>query len=289
MPTNKVVLRTVEEFMEGYTPRYQPLYPLLLGNSQAYEAVVGKMNFNRLEAVGDVRAKHITPKDTEISQISVMNSAKSFKKYFVAKQFVQSALQAREDVEGIVAQVLDEHQKQMDDMILLGEGTAGNNVINNGLYWSGDANYTLESSVELHNAPDTQAELYELLMSNFADARELPGRKAIVVYGATALSKLDSLVPEQSVTVKALIDSGIAGSDATLVRLPSAVTPSSANGWIIVNLDQVKLHYTLLPQLADQGVNDEKMYSWHNFLMGSAMVEVQAANGIIRQPVTFEA
>jgi hypothetical protein len=38
---------------------------------------------------------------------------------------------------------------------------------------------------------------------------------------------------------------------------------------MIVNLDQVKLHYTALPKLKAQGVNEEKMYSWHNFIMGS--------------------
>jgi hypothetical protein len=286
MPTNKIVLRTVEEFMSDYQPRYQPFYPLLLGNSQAYSEEVGKVNFNRLEAVGDLRAKHITPKDTEIRQIAVKDSSKTFKKYFLANQYVQSQLQAREDVEGIVAQVLDEHQKQMDEMILLGEGTSTGTVINNGLFWSADGNYTLESSSAISAAPDTQSDFYETLMGTFADARELSGRKAIIVYGSTALAKLDSLLPDQAISLNQLINGAI-GGDANIVRLPSAVTPSGTNGWIIVNLDNVKLHYTALPQLKDQGVNPEKMYSWHNFLMGSAMVEVLSPNAVIRQPVTF--
>src|SRR3954468_12187091 len=100
MATNKIVLRTTEEFMAGYNPVYQPLYSLLLGRSQAYSEEVGKINFNRLNAVGDLRAKHLTPKDTEIRQISVVNSAKSFKKYFLANQYVQSELQAAEDIDG---------------------------------------------------------------------------------------------------------------------------------------------------------------------------------------------
>lgn len=288
MGTNKVVLRTVEEFMDGYKPRYVPFYPLLLKNSQAYAEEVGKINFNRLEAVGDLRAKHLTPKDTEITQIAVKNSAKTFKKYFLAKQYVQSALQAREDVEGIVSQVLDEHQKQMDDLFLLGEGTAANNVVNNGVFWSGDTNYTLENSDELANAPDTQNEFYDLMSTNLEKAKQLPGEKAIVVYGATALSKLNSLLPEQAVSVRSLVNE-ILDEETRIVSLPTAVTPSNVNGWMIINLDQIKTHYTTLPELKDQGVNAEKMYSWHNFLMGSAMVEVLAPNGIIRQPVTFEA
>ena len=71
--------------------------------------------------------------------------------------------------------------------------------------------------------------------------------------------------------------------------MPTAVTPAGVQGWIVVNLDQIKFHYTVLPNLKAQGVNDEKMYTWHNFLMGSCMVEVLAENGIIHQPATFEA
>ena len=53
--TNKVVLRSVEEFMAGYEPGYQPLYPLFLGKAQSYSEEAGKVTFNRVEAVGDIR------------------------------------------------------------------------------------------------------------------------------------------------------------------------------------------------------------------------------------------
>lgn len=288
MSTNKLVLKSVDAFMADYSPTYQPLFPLFLPNSQQYSEEVGVQNFKRLEAVGDIRAKHITPKDTDIRQIAVKEGSKSFKKYFLANQFVQSSLQDQSRSEDVVRQVLDEHQKHMDDMLLLGEGTAGNNVVNNGLYWSGDSNYTLESSDELHNAPDTQGELYEAIMASVEAARDIDGEKLIIVYGSTALSKLNSLFPEQAVSVKGALDAALSGI-GRIVRMPSAVTPSSANGWIVVTPSQVKLHYTALPQLKAQGVNEEKMYSWHNFLMGSCMVDVLVSGAIIRQPVTFEA
>ncbi len=81
--------------------------------------------------------------------------------------------------------------------------------------------------------------------------------------------------------------SDVLGSEFAFAEMPSAVTPSNTNGWIVVTLPQVKLHYTALPKLAAQGVNDEKMYSWHNFLMGSAMVDVLALDAIIRQPAAY--
>lgn len=288
MSTNKLVMKSVDQFMGDYVPTYNPLYPLLLGNSLQYNEEVGQINFKRLEAVGDIRAKHITPKDTDIRQIAVKEGSKTFKKYFLANQFVQSNLQDSSRNESVVKQVLDEHQKQFDDLVLLGEGTAANNVINNGLYWSGDANYLLESSDELRNSPDTQADLYEATMALIQSGRDIDGEKVLIMYGSTALSKLDSLFPEQAVSVKSALDGASEGS-ARIIRMPSAVTPSSANGAILVTLPQVMLHYMMLPQLKAQGVNEEKMYSWHNFLMGSAMVEVLGYKGIIRQPWTFEA
>jgi hypothetical protein len=69
--------------------------------------------------------------------------------------------------------------------------------------------------------------------------------------------------------------------------MPAAVTPSNANGWIIANLDQAKLNYTALPSLKSQGINEESMYAWFNFMMGSMMLEVLASGAVIRQPVTF--
>lgn len=288
MATNKIVLRETDEFMAGYVPVYNPLYALLLGNSQAYSEEVGQMNFRRLEAVGDLRMKHITPKDTEIRQIAVKDSSKIFKKYFLANQYIQSLLQSAEDIEGIVAQVLDENQKLMDDLVLLGEGTAANNVVNDGLYWNDQDNYRLENSATVLNAPDTQASFYETIMGTIEESRKLSGRKAIIVYGATALGKLNSLFPDQAISLKASLEE-VLEDDESIVRMPADVTPSNVNGWMVVNLDRTKLHYTTLPKLDGQGVNEEKKHSWHNFLVGSTMVEVQAQDAVIRQPVTFEA
>ncbi len=92
--TNQIVLRSVEQFMSDYTPIYQPIYPLALtGKAQQYERQVGKLDFRRVQTVGDIRAKHITPKDSEMQQIAVMEGKKTFKKYFLANQFVRSDLQ----------------------------------------------------------------------------------------------------------------------------------------------------------------------------------------------------
>lgn len=284
MNTSKIALRTVEEFMSDYTPVYQPIYPLLLGKSQKYAAEAGKHEFRRVNTVGDIRAKHITPKDTEIRQIAVMEGKKAFKKYFLANQFTLSEFQDQQGVEEVVSQVLDEHQIQMDELVLLGEGTSGSDVLNNGLFWSGDANYTLETSDEIASSGRLR-EFHTNVVASAKKADQLAGRKVCLFYG-NVIPLFRSLHENSERAVREVLQAALPAY--SFVELPEAVTPASANGWIVVNLDQVKMHYTELPALMDQGVNAEKMYAWFNFLMGSAMVEVLAKNGIIRQPTTLQ-
>lgn len=286
--TNKIVLRTVEEFMSDYTPIYQAIFSLFLGKSQSYSEEVGTIDFKRADTVGDIRMKHVTPKDTELKQIAVADGKKSFKKYFLGNQFIQSELQDSQGNEDVIAQVLDENMKLADELLLFGEGTAANNVVNNGLYWSGDANYTLESSatVAAGTAADHLKDMHSKIMVTVSKSDQSAGRKILMIYGETAVAKFDSLYANSDAPFKKVLGD-VLGSNWTVVKMPTDVTPSGANGWIAINADQIKLHYTTLPVLRKQGVNDEKMYTWHNFLMGSMMVEVLVKNGIIRQPVTF--
>lgn len=285
MSSNKIVLRDVDEIMADYVPTYQPLWPLLLGKSQAYPEEVGKLNFKRLEAVGDIRAKHYNPKDTHIHQISVVEKTKTFKKYFLAEQFVQSTLQDRSQNEDVVKQVLDENNKLMDDLVLLGEGTSASTMINNGLYWSNDVNYLLQSSTELASTGGHLPALHASIITQKLLADSVAGRKVIVFYGSTMLSKLCGIY-DSSVTFKSALQNAI-GANYSIVEMPSEVTPATSYGFMILNLDQIKLHYTVAPKLSAQGVDERNMEVWHNFLMGSTMVEVLAYKGIIRQPHTF--
>lgn len=284
--TNKVVLREIDQLMADYAPQYPSFMPLFLGKSQSYSEQVGQLTFKRLEAVGDIRAHVVTPKDTEMRQISVKESSKVFKKYFLANQFVQSALQDSERIEDVVRQVLDEHQKQMDELFLLGQGTSASTAINNGLYWSADSNYTLESSSQLASTDNHLPALHASIVTAKAKADRMTGQKVVIYYGSTMLQKYNALYPDTQKPFKVAMGE-VLGPQYRQVELPADVTPNSANGYIIANLDQVKLHYTALPSLKAQGVNEEKMYVWHNFLMGSCMLEVLAANGIVRQPHTF--
>lgn len=286
MSTNKIVLRSSDEIMADYVPTYQPFWPILLGKSQAYPEEVGKINFKRLEAIGNIRNQHYNPKDTHIHQISVVEKLKVFKKYFLASQYVQSTLQDRSQNEDVVKQVLDENNKLMDDLVLLGEGTSASDVVNNGLFWSADPNYLLESSSELASTDGHLPALHASVVAEKIKADTVAGQKVIVFYGSTMLSKVCGIYASSSTPFKAALQAAL-GGNYSLAELPAEVTPSGANGFMILTLDQIKLHFTTAPKLADQGVDARNMEVWHNFLMGSAMVEVLAYKGVIRQPHTF--
>lgn len=284
--TNKIALRTVEEFMSDYTPVYQPIYPLFLGKSQQYAQEVGKRDFRRVQAVGDIRGDIITPKDTHIKQISVMEGKKTFKSYFRANQFLLSSFQDRQGVEEVVSQVLDEHQIQMDEILMTGEGTSGSDVLNNGLYWSADPNYTLESAISSISATDRARLVYGHLQTTIAKAKQLSGRKVVMLYGATTKGVYNGLLASSDKALATVLRES-ASADVSFIEVPDSPTPSGGEGWIVANMDQCKLHYNTLPQLLAQGNNEEKMHLWFNFLEGSMMLECLAKNAIIRQPVTY--
>jgi hypothetical protein len=286
--TNKIALRSVEEFMVGYKPAYNPILPLFLSIAQQYSVEAGKIDFKRADTVGDIRAKMVGPKDTEMHQIHSKEGTKTFKKYFFGAQYIQSQLQDTKGYEDVVGQVLDEHNKQADELFLLGEGTSASTMINNGLYWSNDPNYTLKTSYEVQKdaAGVHLADLYSKVVSVVQEADEVDGQKMVMVYGSDMIAKYNGLLTDTSSALSKVLTDALPG--VAFAKMPASITPSSANGFIVVNLDQNKLHYTLLPTIKGQGINDEKMYAWTNFLMGSSMLEVLALNGVIRQPLTFE-
>lgn len=283
--TNKIVLRTVEEFMNDYKPGYTSIMPLFMSNAQQHAIEVGTSDFKRIETIGDIRSRRFGPKDTELHQINAKEGKKTFSKYFFGSQFIQSQLQNVEGYEDVVAQVLDEHNKQGDEIFLTGDGTSDGTVLNNGLFYSKDPNYTKNASANIAATSDNLPGFYAKLAEVIEDANDIDGQKTVLVYGADARKKMVSLFPQTERSLQAVLDETF--SDIAFNLLPKSITPTGTNGFIVVNLTQTKLHYTVLPSVRKQGVNDEKDYAWTNFIMGSSMLEVLAKDGVIHQPVTF--
>lgn len=285
--TDMITLSTIEQFTEGYTPIYPPIYPLLLqGKTQKYAETVGQVNFTKMDVVGDVRAKHITPKDTILEQIAAAEGKKGFKKYFLGNQFIQSDYQDARDVDSVTGQVLDEHNKQFDELLLLGEGTSASTMVNNSLFWSNDPNYTLEDPAAISAGTDPLIDFQAKLMASVVKADLLSGRKLLMFYGTDAVARFNSMYVTQPVPYKRVLRD-ILGNNYSEAVVPAEITPAGVNGWMILNMDQIKTHYVTVPKIKGRGINEEKSYAWTNFVMGSAMIEVLAKNAIVRQPVTF--
>lgn len=276
--TNKIVFRSVEEFMSGFTPRYTSLMALFLSGARQHEATVGEAKYTQVSAMGDIRNRVVTPKDTELHQIGAGPLSKAFKKYFLGSQYIQSNLQDRQGYEDVVAEALDEHNKHNDEIFLGGDGQ------NNGLLVSTDANFTSRSSAAM---ADLDA-LYNKIVEQALIANEIEGQKVLLYFGDTMSTKFNSLFGDNKVPFSEAVGGADALSGYDFIKVPTAVVPASlTSGFAIVNMGKIQVHYMILPEVNNQGTNEEKNYAWTNFLQGSSMVDVKTKDAIILQPLTF--
>jgi hypothetical protein len=285
--TNKPVMKTTQQYQSDFVMTYSPIVGLFLPKSQQYDEKVGKLELRRIEAVGDIRGKRYTPKDTHVHQINVTEREKTFKKYFDKSQFVISGLQDNENVDEVVNQVLDEHNAQMDERFLMGDapGTTPGTQLNNGLFLSSDSNYTLESSTEIAFGNTRLSDFHTKVVGTAQKSDQIAGRKLIMFYG-NVVPLFNSLYATSQVAWKQALQD-VLGPDYALAVMPEEITPSGANGWIVANLDQCKLHYITLPKLVASGYDERNDEYWFNFLQASCMLEVLAKNGVIHQPSTL--
>lgn len=287
--TNLITLKSVDQFLADFKPTYKPLVPSFLPAGKQYTIEEGKLNFKRVEAIGDLEAKHFGSKDTEMHTISAKPGSKVYNKYFLAAKFIHSQLQSAEGVETVNAQVLDAHNKQADVLFLTGEGTSNATVKNNSLFYSQDPNHTTLASYEVKKDTNDNylSDLYEKVMSVYEQADIVEGQKMILFYGSETLKKYNGLFVETKTSLSKTLADALPG--VSIKKIPAAVTPVGQEGILVVNMDQIDLHYTTLPIIRSQGVNQENEYAWTNFLMGSFMVDVKAKDGVIRQPFTYQA
>jgi hypothetical protein len=181
----------------------------------------------------------------------------------------------------VIAQVLDHQNKQADRLLLFGGGTSTSDIKNNGLILSNDPNHQT-------NAPEAIADLVDFhatVMSVVEDASAVAGDKTLLFYGSAAATRLNSLHATSPVSVRKTLQEAL-DAGVNIASIPSEVAPAGS-GLVLINRSLTKLHYTVLPQVEDNGVNTEKKYAWWNFLMGSMMIEAQAKKAIIHQPLTF--
>lgn len=283
MSTNLIISQTSQEFLSGYTPIYSPIYPLFTQNGQQYALQAAERTLRRAVALGDIRTKRYSPKDTEVKHFNAGPQDKVFKAYLNVVRFTHSIFQDASGVPDILSQALEEHQKAQDELLYFGDGATDGAQINNGLYFSSDANYVKESSSSL--SATNQLELFHQAVVSEARAVSVGGERSIIFYGDTCLAALDSLHASGGGTVLGNLIEVL--SDFNLIRSPKGLTPSGENGILVVNHAQVKTHYVTEPVILDQDTDRKEMQAWANFVQGSMMVDVAAPGGIRKLPLVF--
>lgn len=288
MATNLIISQTSLEFLSGYTPVYSPIYPLFTSGgptqSQQYALEACERTIRRAVALGDIRTKRYSPKDTEVKHFNAGSADKVFKAYMNVVRFTHSVFQDATGVPDILSQALEEHQKAQDELLFFGDGATDGTQINNGLYFSSDVNYVKESSSSL--AASGQLLAFHQTVVSEARAVNVGGKRSILFYGDSCLAALDSIHDFGGGAVVATLED-VLGNEFDFIRSPKGLTPSGDNGILIINHAQVKTNYVTEPVIMDQDTDRKEMQAWANFVQGSMMVDVTAPGGIRKLPLVF--
>lgn len=280
MNTSHIGTADIEKMNDSFIPAYAPLFSLFLGKSEEYEAKEGNVTFKEVETVGDVKAKRIGPKTTELELINTRVSKKVFNKYYHGIKYTVSELQTDESFQKTINQVLDEHSKQFDEIFVTGDS------LNNGLLASTDSNYVLKSSVNVGTTlAAKQAALLAKIAEILEDMKSIAGAKTIYYYG---ISDVMNSVDANGLPFKRIL-MDVLGEEVEIVKIPTEALGSFAalKGFAVVCQDQVTLNYTALPQVKASDMNQEGGYRWARFLSGSSMLEIDAKGAVQHQPVAY--
>jgi hypothetical protein len=282
MSTGYPNVKSTTEFLKDYVPTYKPIFPLFLTKGKKHAEEIGQAISKRYEAVGDYRMAQITPKDTLLRTIGCGERSKTFKKLFLMNQFELSGLQSQDAQSEIVKQVLDEGSKQFDEGLWLGGGTSDATVVNDGIFWTLDANRQTLVTAD-HSALSTtlMSALLGTILSSWDTANQIAGEKILIPYGDVK-SKMFEILSGSTTLMKACEENGV-----KLAMVPDALIPASNHGILIINLDQVVVHYTAIPKLDDTGFERKSKVFWTNFLQGNTMVDILVYGGIMKQSIVL--
>ena len=147
-----------------------------------------------------------------------------------------------------------------------------------------DFNYTKQFLTVVADS-DKLNSLHSKVVTTAEKSKLVAGDKLVIFYGAAITEILNSVYPNGSVPFKRTLVE-VLGPEFSVAQVP-AQAGLSGTGWIIVNKQQSKLHYSALPGLLDRGYNAQDMQYWFNFLSGSMMLDVLVKDAVIHQPCTI--
>lgn len=278
--TNKPILRTAEEFAGQYTPVYPAIYPMFLSGGQAkpYERVEGTQKVKGVEAIGDMIAKKFSSKDTMIHQLHGKAKEFVFDKNFYLAEYKTGINQSTEGDPQLVQEFLDNQNLKLDQLLLFGDEG------NQGLYTNNSANYVTESAISSIDPTDKHA-FFEAIMASAEEADKNAGSKVLMLYGEmTRRLWRAGLFETGQASVQSNLMTAL-GSEYTPVLMPAQVTPSSVEGWLIINMNKIRVHHHGAPWM-EMGEDAPRRLRYTHFLIGSVGVELLHNGAILKQAVT---
>lgn len=281
---------TKEEYLAGASLSYSPVI-LSLSNKVSHAVNLDQVKFKSIDVEKDsIVAFPLTKEATEKQHIKAGDTSKVFNIYVKGAKYIQSLRAGVSALPKLHNRVLLQYSKIFDMDGMSGDGK------NNGLITSSDENYTTNTSKEIKKvasgvtAFDRVQSLVELVgtLQTQVDDSHMSQQIKIYYYGSDLVSFLGSITEDNETPVIELCQKAWVG--VQWIKIPSAVLPTGAGeGLLVVADDLVTLHYCQEPTIENDGTNDEDNYYFANYITGSLMVDVEEKDGIIKQPITFEA
>lgn len=284
-------VKTKEEYIEAASISYVPSI-LALNKRQAYALDINKITFKELNVESDsVVPSFLTSEMTEINTAKVSQKSHIFYSYGKGIKFRRDLLQnANVNIQPLHDQIIRQLSIQWDKNALVGEGG------NNGLITSTDANYLTPSSAEIPAISGDgfnqvlKAKQVAVALNNLVNDYTASTDLVVYFYGSTLLSFLGNITAGQENDVRFHIRQAFEGKNVKFVDISALAAPaglSLGNGIVVVANDLTTLEHCGLPQIKNQGVNDEDDYYWARYFFGSVQVRPTVLGAVIKQAITF--
>lgn len=292
MPTDiRTGIKTKEEYIEASSISYVPSI-LALNKRKAYDLDINKITFKELNVEADsVIPSFLTSEKTEKNSVKISQKSHIFNSYGKGLKFRRDLLQnGNVNIQPLHDQIIRQLSIQWDRNALVGEGG------NNGLITSSDDNYITLSSQEIPAVSGDgfnqvlKAKQVAVALNNSVNDYTASTDLVVYFYGSALLSFLGNITAGQENDVRYHIKQAFEGKNVRFIDISALAAPASlslGNGIIVASNDLVTLEHCGLPQIKNQGVNDEDDYYWARYFFGSIQVRPDVEGAVIKQAITF--
>lgn len=284
-------LKTIEEYKEGARISYLPNI-LAIPRKLPFTLDADKITFKEFNVEKDsVVPSFLTSEMTEINHVKVSQQSHIFNTYGKGIKLTKDNYKnSSVDVQVFHDQVLRELAIQFDRNSYVGESG------NNGLITSIDPFFVTNSDATIPaisgDGFNRISAAKEIATALNIQVNDLTASSSLTVYfyGSLLLPFLGAITPGQENDVRYHIEQGFKGKTINFIDISALALPSSldlGDGIIVVSNDLTTLEHAGLPNLKNDGINQEDDYYWSRYFYGSSQVRPEILGAVIKQPIIF--